>query len=59
MPTVMKESVDAKSESATKANGLGVIAVLLGIAVGGALLATAFAPLPTIELTPDVNFFAP
>jgi hypothetical protein len=59
MPTIMKESVDAKSETATKANGLGVLAVLLGIAVGGALLASAFAPLPTMELAPDVNFFAP
>jgi hypothetical protein len=59
MPTVVKESIDAKSASATKANGLGVVAVLLGIAVGGALLASVFAPLPTMDLTPDVTFFAP
>jgi hypothetical protein len=34
-----------------------VIALLLGIAVAGALLASFFSPAPSVELTPDVSMF--
>jgi len=40
MPTVVKERVDAKPASTAKTNRLGAIAILLGIMVAGALLAS-------------------
>jgi hypothetical protein len=59
MPTVVKERVDSKPASTSKANGLGVIALLLAIAVAGGLLASFFPGLPSAELTPDVISFLP
>jgi hypothetical protein len=65
MPTLVKEHVDSKPASSTKSNGLAVAALLLAIAVAGALLSSVF-PLPPdavpaadIVLAPDLNFFAP
>jgi hypothetical protein len=65
MPTLVKERVDSKSESTTKANGLAVAALLLGLAVAGALLFSIF-PLPPdaglvadVVPAPELNFFAP
>jgi hypothetical protein len=59
MSTVVKDRIDAKPASTTKANGLGVAALLLAIAVAGALLASFFPGLPSAELTPDVSSFLP
>jgi hypothetical protein len=65
MPTLVKGHLDSKPASATKPNGLAVAALLLGIAVAGALLSSIF-PLPPDALSvPDVvpaadmNFFGP
>jgi hypothetical protein len=59
MPTIVKERVDPKLASTSKANGLGVVVLLLAIAVAGALLASFFPALPGTELTPDVSSFMP
>jgi hypothetical protein len=65
MPTLVKQHLDSKPTSATKGNGLTVAALLLAIAVAGALLSSIF-PLPPDEApavnmvpAPDLNFFAP
>jgi hypothetical protein len=65
MPTLVKQHLDSKPASETKGNGPTVAALLLAIAVAGALLATIF-PLPPDEApvvnmvpAPDPNFFAP
>jgi hypothetical protein len=59
MHTIVKERDDSKLAPTSKANGLGVAALLLAIAVAGALLASFFPGLPSVELTPDVSSFLP
>lgn len=59
MPTIVTERVDSKLASTSKANGLGVVTLLLAIAVAGALLASLLPALPGTELTPDVSTFLP
>jgi hypothetical protein len=59
MPMVVKERLELKPRSTTKAGGLGVIALLLVIAVAAALLASAFPPPTSLDPPPDANFFAP
>jgi hypothetical protein len=65
MPTLVKQQIDSKPASETKGNGLTVAALLLAIAVAGALLSSIF-PLPpdeapVVNMVPatDLNFFAP
>jgi hypothetical protein len=59
MPTIVTERVDSKLASTSKANGLGVVALLLAIGVAGALLASLLPALPGTELAPDVSTFLP
>jgi hypothetical protein len=59
MRTIVKERDDSKPASTSKANGLGVTALLLAIAVAGALLASFFPGIPSMELTSDVSLFLP
>ena len=56
MPTVVKERVDSKPASGTKTNPLGTIALLLGIAVAGALLASRIEPPADIVPISDMLF---
>jgi hypothetical protein len=58
MPTIVKARVDAKPAATTRSDALGAIAVLLGIVVAAALLASILPLPPTIEPTTDM-FFAP
>jgi hypothetical protein len=58
MPTVVKERVGSKPASNVKTNPLGAIAILLGIAVAGALLASRIEPPADIVPISDM-FFAP
>jgi hypothetical protein len=65
MPTLVKDRVDSKFASTPKTNGLAVAALLLGMAVAGALLSSIF-PLPPDAMSvpdvvpaPDLNFFGP
>jgi hypothetical protein len=59
MPTVVKEHIDAKLASTAQTGALGRIALLLGIAVAAALLASFSPPLPSIVPGPEMSFFAP
>jgi hypothetical protein len=65
MPTLVKQHPDSTPASETKGNGPTVAALLLVIAVAGALLSSIF-PLPPDEApvvrmlpAPDLNFFGP
>ena len=55
MPTVVKERVDSKPAS-SKSNPLGIIALLLGMAVAGAILASRIEPPADIVPISDVLF---
>jgi UDP:flavonoid glycosyltransferase YjiC (YdhE family) len=65
MPTLVRQQADSKPASANETNGFAVAALLLGIAVAGALFSSIF-PLPAdllsvpdIVLAPDQSFFGP
>ena len=56
MPTVVKERVGSKSAANDKTNPLGAIALLLGLAVAGALLASRIEPPADIVPISDMLF---
>lgn len=56
MPTVVKERVGSKPAADNKTNPLGAIAILLGITVAGALLASRIGPPPDIVPISDMLF---
>jgi hypothetical protein len=60
MPTVVKMRADSNSASSSRtANGLGAIALVLGIVVAAVLLAGISSPAPSVDTGSDINFFAP
>lgn len=59
MPTLVKQRLDTKPETAAKANGLGAIVLLLGIVLAAGLLATILPMPPSVVPGPDAIFFAP
>jgi hypothetical protein len=58
MPTVVKERVDAKPAEPSTAKGLGVIALMLGIAIAATLLASLASPSAGTETETDMSYFA-
>lgn len=56
MPTIVKERVGSKPASNDKTNPLGIIALLLGMAVAGALLASWIEPPADIVPMSDMLF---
>ncbi len=56
MPTVVKQRVGSKPAANDKTNPLGAIALLLGLAVAGALLASRIEPPANIVPMSDMLF---
>jgi hypothetical protein len=54
MPTLVTQQADSKPASAHKTNGLAVAALLLAIAVAGALFSSIFPVPPDPVSVPDV-----
>ena len=59
MPTIVKEPVQAKPAEPSRANGLAVIALVLGMALVATLLASLASPYASTEAEAEMNFFAP
>jgi hypothetical protein len=59
MPTIVKERIDAKPAEPGTANGLGMIALVLGIAIAATLLASLASPSARTETETDMSYFAP
>jgi hypothetical protein len=59
MPTIVKERVQAKPAESSTARGLGMIALVLGIAIAATLLASLASPSASTETDLDMSYFAP
>jgi hypothetical protein len=59
MPTIVKLPVQTKPTEPSRANGLGMIALVLGIAIAATLLASLASPSAGTETQTDMSYFAP
>jgi hypothetical protein len=59
MPTIVKERVQAKPTEPSIVKGLGLIALVLGIAIAATLLASLASPSAGTETETDMSYFAP